>query len=141
MAQKRKKTAKTKRKQDNRTYYSISAFVLIVILFITIFQLGVVGAYIDALFAYLFGTSRYFTYLILFLAGIYLAAEQKIPFTRRMGGYLLLQFGPLFLFYSLLYLMNRVRIENYITLGETIESVKAYGNMYLFDGRIIGQLL
>lgn len=141
MARKRKKTAKTKRKQDNRTYYSISAFVLIVILFITIFQLGVVGAYIDALFAYLFGTSRYFTYLILFLAGIYLAAEQKIPFTRRMGGYLLLQFGLLFLFHSLLYIMNRERIENYFTLGETIETVQTDGIMHFFGGGIIGQLL
>ena len=141
MARKRKKTTKTKRKRNNRTYYSISAFILIVILFITIFQLGVVGAYIDALFAYLFGTSRYFTYLILFLAGIYLAAEQKIPFTRRMGGYLLLQFGLLFLFHSLLYLMNRERIENYFTLGETIETVRADGIMHFFGGGIIGQLL
>lgn len=141
MARKRKKTTKTKRKRNNRTYYSISAFILIVILFITIFQLGVVGAYIDALFAYLFGTSRYFTYLILFLAGIYLAAEQKIPFTRRMGGYLLLQFGLLFLSHSLLYIMNRERIENYFTLGETIETIQADGIMHFFGGGIIGQLL
>ena len=93
MAKKQRKTKK--KKKDNRSYYSISAFVLIVILFITIFQLGVIGTYIDAFFAYLFGTSRYFTYLMLFLMSIYLAGEQKIPLTRRMGGYVLLQFGML----------------------------------------------
>ncbi len=139
MARKRKKT--TKRKQNNRTYYSISAFFIIVVLFITIFQLGVIGAYIDAFFAYLFGTSRYFTYLILFLASIYLAAEQKIPFTRRMGGYLLLQFGLLFLFHSMLYITNRARIENYFTLSETIETIQTDGIMHFFGGGIIGQLL
>lgn len=139
MARKRKKT--TKKKQNNRTYYSISAFILIVVLFITIFQLGVIGTYIDAFFAYFFGTSRYFTYLILFLAGIYLAAEQKIPFTRRMGGYLLLQFGLLFLFHSILYITNRGRIENYFTFGETIETIQTDGIMHFFGGGIIGQLL
>lgn len=139
MARKRKKT--TKKKQNNRTYYSISAFVIIVVLFITIFQLGVIGTYIDAFFAYLFGTSRYFTYLILFLASIYLAAEQKIPFTRRMGGYLLLQFGLLFLFHSLLYITNRPRIENYFTLRETIETIQTAGIMHFFGGGIFGQLL
>lgn len=139
MARKRKKT--TKKKQNNRTYYSISAFIIIVVLFITIFQLGVIGAYIDAFFAYLFGTSRYFTYLLLFLASIYLAAEQKIPFTRRMGGYLLLQFGLLFLFHSMLYITNRGRIENYFTFGETIETIQTDGIMYFFGGGIIGQLL
>ncbi|WP_411844097.1 DNA translocase FtsK [Salinicoccus sp. HZC-1] len=141
MAGKRKKTTRTKKKKNNRTYYSISAFAIIVVLFITIFQLGVIGAYIDAFFAYLFGTSRYFTYLILFLTSIYLAAEHKIPFTRRMGGYLLLQFGLLFLFHSLLYITNRSRIENYFTLNETIETIQADGIMHFFGGGIIGQLL
>ncbi|WP_020008632.1 FtsK/SpoIIIE family DNA translocase [Salinicoccus albus] len=136
MARKRKKT-----KKNNRTYYSISAFILIVILFISVFQLGVIGTYIDAFFAYLFGTSRYFTYLIMFLASIYLAAEQKIPFTKRMTGYILLQFGLLFLFHSILYMANRARIENYFTLGETVETIQSDGIMHFFGGGIIGQLL
>lgn len=136
MARKRKKT-----KKNNRTYYSISAFILIVVLFITVFQLGVIGTYIDAFFAYLFGTSRYFTYLIMFLASIYLAAEQKIPLTKRMSGYILLQFGLLFLFHSILYMTNRGRIENYFTLSETVETIQADGIMHFFGGGIFGQLL
>ncbi|MDB0580244.1 FtsK/SpoIIIE family DNA translocase [Salinicoccus roseus] len=139
MAKKQRKTKK--KKKDNRSYYSISAFVLIVILFITIFQLGVIGTYIDAFFAYLFGTSRYFTYLMLFLMSIYLAGEQKIPFTRRMGGYILLQFGMLFLFHTLLYLLNRARIEDFYTFSETVEAIEAGGIMVFFGGGIIGQAL
>lgn len=139
MAKKQRKTKK--KKKDNRSYYSISAFVLIVILFITIFQLGVIGTYIDAFFAYLFGTSRYFTYLMLFLMSIYLAGEQKIPFTRRMGGYILLQFGMLFLFHTLLYLLDRARIEDFYTFSETVEAIEASGIMVFFGGGIIGQAL
>ncbi|MFC3419676.1 DNA translocase FtsK 4TM domain-containing protein [Salinicoccus hispanicus] len=137
-----KKTGKTrKKKKNNRSYYSISAFILIVILFITIFQLGVIGTYIDAFFAYLFGTSRYFTYLMLFLASIYLAAEQKMPLTRRMGGYLLMQFGLLFLFHTLLYIVDRARIEDFYTFQQTVETIQTVGIMAFFGGGVIGQVL
>ncbi|MCG1008742.1 DNA translocase FtsK [Salinicoccus sp. ID82-1] len=143
MAKKTGKSRQTrkKKKKDNRTYYSISAFILIVILFITIFQLGVIGTYTDAFFAYLFGTSRYFTYLMLFLTSIYLAAEQKIPLTRRMGGYMLMQFGLLFLFHTLLYIVDRARIEDFYTFQQTVETIQTVGIMAFFGGGIIGQVL
>lgn len=133
--------SKKKKNTNNRTYYSISAFILIVVLFITIFQLGVIGTYIDAFFAYLFGTSRYFTYLMLFLTSIYLAAEQKLPLTRRMGGYLLMQFGLLFLFHTLLYIVDRPRIEAFYTFQQTVETIQTVGIMAFFGGGVIGQIL
>ncbi|MHC0552642.1 DNA translocase FtsK [Salinicoccus sp. CNSTN-B1] len=145
MARKPNRTKKAgravRKKKDTRSYYSISAFILIVLLFITLFQLGAVGTYLDALFAYLFGTSRYFTYLMLFLMSIYLAAEQKLPLTRRMGGYLLLQFGLLFLFHSVLYITDRESIENFYTFNDTLETIQTEGIMHFFGGGIIGQIL
>ncbi|GAB3070079.1 DNA translocase FtsK 4TM domain-containing protein [Salinicoccus sesuvii] len=142
MAKKTGKTRSRKKKNtNNRTYYSISAFILIAVLFITIFQLGVIGTYIDAFFAYLFGTSRYFTYLMLFLTSIYLAAEQKLPITRRMGGYLLMQFGLLFLFHTLLYIVDRPRIEAFYTFQQIVETIQTVGIMAFFGGGVIGQIL
>lgn len=136
----RKSTKRTTNK-SNRTYYAISAFVMIVLMVLTVFQLGIVGEYIDSFFAYFVGTSRYFTYLIIILLSVYLATEQKFPFTRRMGGYLLLQFGLLFLFHSLLYLTNRERIEQFYSFDEIVTGVQAAEGMAFLGGGVIGQIL
>ena len=102
MATKRKRTAK-KKNNDKKTYYASFALIIIILLIITAFQLGLVGEYADAGFNFLFGTSRYFTYLVLLLASFYLATHLKFPFTKRMLGYLMMQFGLLFLLHSILY--------------------------------------
>lgn len=60
MATKRKRTAK-KKNNDKKTYYASFALIIIILLIITVFQLGLVGEYTDAVFNFLFGTSRYFT--------------------------------------------------------------------------------
>lgn len=145
MAAQRKKTTKRttskKKKQDNRTYYSITAFVLVILIVITAFKLGVVGEYIDSFFAYFVGLSRYFTYVIIILLSVYLATEQRIPMTKRLGGYILLQFGLLFLFHSILYMTDRPRIESFYTFNEVLSTIQTSGENVFFGGGVIGQAL
>src|SRR5699024_2278342 len=114
MATKRKRSAK-KKNNDKKTYYASFSVILIILLIITVCQLGIVGEYTDAGFNCLFGSCRYFTYFVLLLAAFYLATHLKFPFTKRMFGYILLQFGLLFLLHSILYLSNQSKTENYYT--------------------------
>lgn len=143
MTSKRKKstTNRKKQKQNNKTYYSLLTFAFIVIIIIAILRLGVVGAFLDASVAYILGTSRYFTYIIAILAGIYMIREQKIPFTKRMSGYLLFQFGLLFLLHSILFLSNQPRTENYFTFNEIFSIIREPGGPEFFGGGVFGQLL
>lgn len=143
MTSKRKKstTNRKKQKQNNKTYYSLLTFAFIVIIIIAILRLGVVGAFLDASIAYILGTSRYFTYIIAILAGIYMIREQKIPFTKRMSGYLLFQFGLLFLLHSILFLSNQPRTENYYTFTEIFSIIREPGSSEFFGGGVFGQLL
>lgn len=139
MATKRKRTAK-KKNNDKKTYYASFALIIIILLIITAFQLGLVGEYADAGFNFLFGTSRYFTYLVLLLASFYLATHLKFPFTKRMLGYLMMQFGLLFLLHSILYLSDRQRIDSYYTFNDMLTMTREPG----FDftgGGTIGQTL
>lgn len=143
MTSKRKKssTRKKGKKQNNKTYYSLMTFAFIVIILIALLRLGVVGAFLDAVMAYVLGASRYFTYLVAVLAGVYMMREQKVPFTRRMGGYLLFQFGLLFLLHSVLYLTNQPRTENYYSFNEIFTEIRASASSEFFGGGVFGQLL
>src|SRR5699024_8682906 len=117
MTSKRKKntTNRKQQKQCTKTYYSLLTFAFIVIIFIAILRLGVVGAFLDASVAYILGTSRYFTYIIAILAGIYMIREQKVPLTKRMSGYLLFQFVLLFFLHSILLLSYKPRTVIYFS--------------------------
>ena len=143
MTSKRKKstTNRKKQKQNNKTYYSLLTFAFIVIIIIAILRLGVVGAFLDASVAYILGTSRYFTYIIAILAGIYMIREQKVPLTKRMSGYLLFQFGLLFLLHSILFLSNKPRTERYFTFTEIFSIIREPGSSEFFGGGVFGQLL
>ena len=139
MATKRKRTTK-KKNNDKKTYYASFSLILIILLIITVFSLGVVGEYSDAGFNYLFGTSRYFTYFVLLLAAFYLATNLKFPFTKRMFGYTLMQFGLLFFLHSILYLTDRGRTDSYYSFSEILELTRASGFEFT-GGGVIGQTL
>lgn len=47
---------------------------------------------IDSFFNYLFGMSRYLTYILLSLITVYIAMQKKFPKTRRTFGLISLQF-------------------------------------------------
>ncbi len=51
-----------------------------------VFQLGIIGRLIDSFFNYLFGYSRYLTYILVLLATGFYTYSKRIPKTRRTAG-------------------------------------------------------
>ena len=77
----KRKHAKLKRKAtktDSSIRYII-AIVIVIISILGIFQLGLVGRMIDSFFNYLFGASRYLTYILVSLITIYIAMQRHFP--------------------------------------------------------------
>src|SRR5699024_9241058 len=105
------------------------------------FQLGTLGEYIDSIFSYLFGVSRYFTYIIIVFTSIYVTMNHNFHFTKRLFGYVLLQFGLIFLFHSVLYIKNRTLISNYYTFDEVRSLISQTGAKNFTGGGVIGQVL
>lgn len=137
----RKKSTKRSKKQDRQRYFALTSFLLLLLIFISVLQLGSVGTYIDSMFTYLFGSSRYFTYLIIILTSIYTAINHHFPFTKRMMGYVLLQFGLIYLFHSILYLTHRPLTEKFYTFMETKNLIEATGFKNFTGGGVIGQFM
>lgn len=136
-----KRKSNAQRKQDNQTLLSIIAFVVIILMMITVFQLGQFGQVIDALFAYLFGSTRYLSYLLLVVFFVILASRNKFVFESRSVGFILLQISLIFLFHSILYVTNQPRVIEFYTLDETINYIETYGIGHFFGGGVIGQFL
>ena len=77
----KRKHAKLKEKAtktDSSIRYII-AIVIVIISILGIFQLGLVGRMIDSFFNYLFGASRYLTYILVSLITIYIAMQRHFP--------------------------------------------------------------
>ena len=77
----KRKHAKQKEKAtktDSSVRYII-AIVIVIISILGIFQLGLVGRMIDSFFNYLFGASRYLTYILVSLITIYIAMQRHFP--------------------------------------------------------------
>ncbi|WP_412520410.1 DNA translocase FtsK [Staphylococcus simulans] len=107
MAQRKKRTTNTKRKTTSRRKNTkkkqneaplryIAAIITVVLVVLGAFQLGIIGRVIDTLFNYLFGNSRYLTYILVILATGFLAYNAKLPKTRRLTGSIVLQVALLF---------------------------------------------
>ncbi|MHD0397864.1 FtsK/SpoIIIE family DNA translocase [Staphylococcus simulans] len=96
---KRKTTAKrknTKKKQNETPLRYIAVIITVVLVVLGAFQLGIIGRVIDTFFNYLFGYSRYLTYILVILASGFLAYNSKLPKTRRLTGSIVLQIALLF---------------------------------------------
>ncbi|PTG50857.1 cell division protein FtsK [Staphylococcus chromogenes] len=91
----RKKRTTKKNKKDNSVRF-ILAIVFVIMIMLGLFQLGIVGIAIDSIFNYLFGLTRYLTYILLLLATGFLAYNGKLPKSRRLTGSILLQIALLF---------------------------------------------
>ncbi|MCH4489698.1 DNA translocase FtsK [Staphylococcus haemolyticus] len=87
----RKSTKKKQQKKDSSIRY-IVAIIIVILSVLGMFQLGIVGRMIDSFFNYLFGMSRYLTYILLSLITVYIAMQKKFPKTRRTFGLISLQF-------------------------------------------------
>ena len=86
----RKSTKKSNKKDSSIRY--IVAIIIVILSVLGMFQLGIVGRMIDSFFNYLFGMSRYLTYILLSLITVYIAMQKKFPKTRRTFGLISLQF-------------------------------------------------
>ncbi|MDO5375593.1 MAG: DNA translocase FtsK [Staphylococcus rostri] len=85
-----------KKKQKDSPLRFVIAIVVVVLVMLGIFQLGLIGVGIDSFFNYLFGLTRYITYVLILLATGFLAYNGKLPKTRRVPGSIVLQIALLF---------------------------------------------
>lgn len=82
---------KTNRKKSNEPYRFIISIVIIAILLLGVFQFGLLGVGIDSLMTYIFGSARFYAYILIGLISLYYAVNNKwIPMNRRVNGWLLL---------------------------------------------------
>ncbi|CAA3987239.1 FtsK [Staphylococcus aureus] len=86
----KKRTNSRKKKNDNPIRYVI-AILVVVLMVLGVFQLGIIGRLIDSFFNYLFGYSRYLTYILVLLATGFITYSKRIPKTRRTAGSIVFQ--------------------------------------------------
>lgn len=99
---KRKATRGKKKQKDNTLKYVIQMIVLF-LLVLGIFQLGFIGLMIDSFFHFLFGFSKYFTYILIAIISLLITVNGKLKFTRRVNGLLVFQVALLFIMQLVLY--------------------------------------
>lgn len=93
MAVKKKTTRKkkTNKNKSNEPYRFIISILFIAMLLLGVFQFGLLGVGIDSVMTYIFGSARFYAYILLILITIYYAVNNKwIPINRRVNGWLLL---------------------------------------------------
>ena len=67
----RKKSTNNKKKQGESPLRYIIAIVVFIAIILGIFQLGIIGTMIDSFFNYLFGTSRFLTYILILIGTVF----------------------------------------------------------------------
>jgi len=136
----RKKSTNKKKKQGDspiRYVFAIIAFVLIVL---GAFQLGILGMMIDSFFNYLFGTSRFLTYILLFIGTIFITYYKALPKTRRTVGAFILQFSLLLVTQIIFYFTHNAQAQREPVLTFVYESY-AHTHFPNFGGGLVGYYL
>ncbi|WP_436883201.1 DNA translocase FtsK [Mammaliicoccus sciuri] len=128
---KRKTTRGKKKQKDNTLKYVIQMIVLFLIV-LGIFQLGFIGLMIDSFFHFLFGFSKYFTYILIAIISLLITVNGKLKFTRRVNGLLVFQVALLFIMQLVLYFKNPSFNTFKTTLSETYSSLER--NAFYFNG-------
>ena len=82
----RRKTSNKKKQQGDHPLRYILAIAIFVIIVLGAFQLGIVGTMIDSFFNYLFGNSRFLTYILILIGTIFITSNKALPKTTRKGG-------------------------------------------------------
>ncbi|WP_414043304.1 DNA translocase FtsK [Macrococcus sp. EM39E] len=93
MAVKKKAPRKKKatRNKNNEPYRFIISITIIAFLLLGVFQFGLLGVGIDSFMTYIFGSARFYAYILIGLITLYYAVNNKwIPMNRRVNGWLLL---------------------------------------------------
>ncbi|MCU7556511.1 FtsK/SpoIIIE family DNA translocase [Macrococcus capreoli] len=138
MAVKKKSTRKKKttRKKQNEPYRYVLSIVIICLLLFGIFQFGLVGLGMDSAMTYIFGSARFYAYILIALVTLYYAVNKKwIPMNRRVNGWLLLLFStPSFMEIIQHFLKGKAVMPMFNQIFET----HSQSGFHFFGGGLIG---
>lgn len=137
----KKTVKKTKKENDQKLIAIITAVILVMMLVITVFQLGAVGIFFTTTFKYLFGVWYLIPLLSLTLGIIYL-----LFFKEKMGLRIRVLLGVLFINLSILVLAS-VSVKGVTGLAVLTNYIGDTGNFFLnanamdFKGGLVGSCL
>ncbi|CAG7913932.1 DNA translocase FtsK [Mammaliicoccus sciuri] len=131
-ATRKRKTTRGKKKQKDNTLKYVIQMIVLFLLVLGIFQLGFIGLMIDSFFHFLFGFSKYFTYLLIAIISLLITVNGKLKFTRRVNGLLVFQVALLFIMQLVLYFKDPSFNTFKTTLSETYSSLER--NAFYFNG-------
>ncbi len=136
----RKKTTNNKKKQGDSPLRYIVAIAIFVIVTLGAFQLGIVGTMIDSLFNYLFGTSRFLTYILILIGTVFITYYKALPKTRRTVGAFVLQLALLLVTHIVFYFSHKAQAQREPVLSFVYKSYE-HSNFPVFGGGLIGHYL
>lgn len=128
----KRKTTRGKKKQKDNTLKYVIQMIVLFLLVLGIFQLGFIGLMIDSFFHFLFGFSKYFTYILIAIISLLITVNGKLKFTRRVNGLLVFQVALLFIMQLVLYFKDPSFNTFKTTLSETYSSLER--NAFYFNG-------
>lgn len=131
-ATRKRKTTRGKKKQKDNTLKYVIQMIVLFLLVLGIFQLGFIGLMIDSFFHFLFGFSKYFTYILIAIISLLITVNGKLKFTRRVNGLLVFQIALLFIMQLVLYFKDPSFNTFKTTLSETYSSLER--NAFYFNG-------
>ena len=131
-----KRTNSRKKKNDNPIRYVI-AILVVVLMVLGVFQLGIIGRLIDSFFNYLFGYSRYLTYILVLLATGFITYSKRIPKTRRTAGSIVLQIALLFVSQLAFHFNSGIKAEREPVLSYVYQSYQ-HSHFPNFGGGVLG---
>lgn len=136
----RKKTTNNKKKQGDSPLRYIVAIAIFVIVTLGAFQLGIVGTMIDSFFNYLFGTSRFLTYILILIGTVFITYYKALPKTRRTVGAFILQLALLLVTHIVFYFSHKAQAQREPVLSFVYKSYED-SNFPVFGGGLIGHYL
>ncbi|MEJ7218023.1 DNA translocase FtsK [Staphylococcus gallinarum] len=136
----RNNKSRQKKKQTDSPLRYILAIAIFILVGLGAFQLGIVGTMIDSFFNYLFGTSRFLTYILVLIATVYMTYYKALPKTRRTVGAVVLQFALLFLMHIIFYFTNHTKAQREPVLSFVYKSYE-HTHFPNFGGGLIGHYL
>lgn len=131
-ATRKRKTTRGKKKQKDNTLKYVIQMIVLFLLVLGIFQLGFIGLMIDSFFHFLFGFSKYFTYLLIAIISLLITVNGKLKFTRRVNGLFVFQVALLFIMQLVLYFKDPSFNTFKTILSETYSSLER--NAFYFNG-------
>ena len=128
----KRKTTRGKKKQKDNTLKYVIQMIVLFLLVLGVFQLGFIGLMIDSFFHFLFGYSKYFTYILIAVISLLITINGKLKFTRRLNGLLIFQVALIFVMQLILYFKDKSFDTFKMTISETYSSLER--NSFYFNG-------